>query len=316
MTWRTQNSPLAGSSTILYRITCVPPSTCYVIGRPNIVMVTHNGGAAWTVHRIPLPGSSGQLTNSACVSSQVFHLRGTPALCRLGLLDLSCINASTCYVVATLKVQAQMGDLGSAVFLTTNGGASWIKQQVPASAPCQGDCTPSNARVPYPLEWIWCGPGTICRAGGSVFIGSHEGYAFLTIQVSKPGAPWTPVRNNNTPSPDSAVCTTVARCFGVWTTSPFDLPGNGIFVSTNGGGIWERINSGSPTRRNAIACPSAQTCYSVGNQGTITSTMNGGPFVAQQSGTSHDLYDVTCTGVHTCFAVGNKGTIVGPAHGK
>lgn len=148
MTWRTQNSPLAGSSTILYRITCVPPSTCYVIGRPNIVMVTHNGGAAWTVHRIPLPGSSGQLTNSACVSSQVFHLRGTPALCRLGLLDLSCINASTCYVVATLKVQAQMGDLGSAVFLTTNGGASWIKQQVPASAGCRGDCTPSNARVP------------------------------------------------------------------------------------------------------------------------------------------------------------------------
>lgn len=33
-TWRAQNNPLAGSSTTLYRIACIAPSTCYVIGRP------------------------------------------------------------------------------------------------------------------------------------------------------------------------------------------------------------------------------------------------------------------------------------------
>ncbi len=61
--------------------------------------------------------------------------------------------------------------------------------------------------------------------------------------------------------------------------------------------------------RNAIACPGARTCYSVGNQGTITASVNGSPFVAQQSHTSHDLYGVTCVDVTACFAVGNKGTI-------
>ena len=69
-------------------------------------------------------------------------------------------------------------------------------------------------------------------------------------------------------------------------------------------------NSGSPKLRNAIACPAARTCYSVGNQGTITVSINGSPFVAQHSRTSHDLYGVTCVDVNACFAVGNNGAIV------
>ena len=44
-TWRTQASPLQGSSTILYRITCVAPSSRHVIARPDTILVTHDGGA-------------------------------------------------------------------------------------------------------------------------------------------------------------------------------------------------------------------------------------------------------------------------------
>jgi photosystem II stability/assembly factor-like uncharacterized protein len=312
-TWRRQSNPLAGSSTILYRVACVGSSTCYVIGRPNLVLVTHNGGVTWTVHRIPLPGSSGQLTDSACVGNLSFDVRGRLALCRLGLLDLACIDARTCYVVATYSVRGQLGDVAPAVFLTTDGGATWVRQQIPITAPCQGDCGPPGVRVPYPLEWISCGPGLPCRAGGSVFIGSHEGYAFLVIEAMKVGAPWTPVKHaatsGSSPSPDSAVCPTITRCYGVWTTSPFD-PGNEIWLSTSGGWMWQPISSGSPKLRNAIACPSAGNCYSVGNQGTITASTNGGPFLAQQSRTSHDLYGITCVDAITCFAVGNKGAIV------
>jgi photosystem II stability/assembly factor-like uncharacterized protein len=315
-TWRAQHNPLGGSSTILYRITCVGQSTCYVIGRPDLILVTHNGGVTWSTHRIPLPGSTGQLTDSNCVSGQVFDLRGRLALCRLGLLDLSCINTRICYVVATVRVQGQIGTLGAAVYLTSDGGSTWIKQRIPATAPCSGDCGPPGARVPYPLEWISCGLGLPCRAGGSTFIGSHEGYATLTIKAEKPGAPWTPVSASGfEPAPDSAVCPTATRCYGVWTTSPF-APGNLIWLSTDGGRTWTGVSSGSPRLRNAIACPGARTCYSVGNQGTITTSMNGGPFVAQRSGTSHDLYGVTCVDLRTCFAVGNRGTIVGPPHGK
>ncbi|HEX6508897.1 MAG TPA: hypothetical protein VF221_14815 [Chloroflexota bacterium] len=319
ITWRTQANPLAGSSTILYRIACVAPSTCYVIGRPNTVMVTHNGGATWSTHQIPLPGSNGELTDSACVSGQEGDLRGRLALCRLGLLDVACINARTCYVIGTLTISwgGVSGVLAPAMFLTTDGGSTWSRQNIPATAPCQEICGNQPAaqyRTPYPLEWVSCRPGPLCRAGGTLFLGSHEGYANLVIAVRKAGAPWTPVRSSTgaiaNDNADSAACPTAARCYGVWTTNPFDLPGNGIWLSTNGGANWGRIGSGSPRMRNAIACPGPSTCYSVGNQGTITASTGGSPFVAQQSRTSHDLYGVTCTEVNACFAVGNKGTIV------
>src|SRR5438270_6813195 len=118
-TWRPQANPLAGSSTVLYRIACVAPSTCYVIGRPNIMLVTHTGGATWTARTLPV--SVAGLTDPSCVSGQSADLRGRLALCRLGLLDLACISASTCYVVATLNFAGQPGILTSAVFLTTDG---------------------------------------------------------------------------------------------------------------------------------------------------------------------------------------------------
>jgi photosystem II stability/assembly factor-like uncharacterized protein len=312
-TWRPQSNPLSGTATTLSRIACVGQSTCYVIGRPNIVMVTHNGGVRWSVHRIALPGSSGAITDSACVSGQVYDLRGRLALCRLGLLDLACPSVNTCFVVATVHVQAQFGNLGPAVLLTTDGGSTWTGQTIPTTVPCEGDCGPPGVRVPYPLEWITCGPSTLCRAGGATFIGSHEGYASLAIEAPHPGAPWTPIKQPSQGSyqvaPDSAVCPSAARCYGVWTTSPFQ-PGNEIWRSDDGGWTWHDLSSGSPRLRNAIACPGATTCYSVGNQGTITASSDGATFRAQSSRTSHDLYGVTCVDVQSCFAVGNWGTIV------
>ncbi len=311
-TWRAQANPLAGSSTILYRIACVAPSTCYVIGRPNMVLVTHNGGASWSKHRLSVPGVGTDLTDPACVASQSADLRGRLALCRLGLLDVACISASTCYVVATGRILGPAGGLTSAVFLTSDGGSTWTKQRIPATEPCIGPCGhPPPPENPYPLEWITCRSGLPCRAGGSVWIDARTGNASLVIETSKPGAAWTPVRHlfPYSSARDSAVCTTITRCYGVWTTDPFD-PANEIWLSTDGGANWKGLSSGSPKLRNAIACPGARTCYSVGNQGTITASMNGSPFVAPHSGTTHDVYGITCIDVNRCFAIGNKGTIV------
>jgi hypothetical protein len=313
-TWRPEPNPLAGTPTILYRVACPSRSTCYVIGRPNIIMATHNGGGTWRVRRIRFPGLGPQLTDATCVNQSDFPLRGRPALCRLGLLDLACPSASTCLAVSTVRVANRHNDLGSAVFLTKDGGATWTKQSIPATAPCGGDCTTQFTRVPYPLEWISCGPGSMCRAGGSRFLPGHDGWADLTIATSHPGAPWVPVKRRgpnvySSPPPDSAVCPTATRCYGVWTTSPFQS-GTQIYRSTNGGWTWPGIPGGSTRLRNAIACPGATTCYSVGNHGTITAMVNGGPFVSQPSHTSRDLYAVSCTDAQTCVAVGNRGTIV------
>jgi len=310
-TWRAQTNPLAGSSTILYRVACVAPGTCYVIGRPNIVLVTHNGGASWSKHRLSVPGVGADLTEQACVASESAELRGRLALCRLGVLDLACVSASTCYVVATGRIPGPSGGLTSAVFLTTDGGSIWTKQQIPATEPCVGPCGhPPAPGKPYPLEWISCRSGLPCRAGGSVWLYPQAGYASLVIETRKPGAPWTPVRNlpPYASAPESAVCTTITRCYSVSTTQTF-APANLIWVSADGAANWAGQSSGSAKLRNAIACPGARTCYSVGNQGTITASMNGGPFVAQPSRTSHDLYGLTCVDLNTCFAVGNMGAI-------
>jgi photosystem II stability/assembly factor-like uncharacterized protein len=307
--WYSQRNPLAGSSTVLYRIACVGRSTCYVVGRPNVVLVTRNGGVTWRVHRFLLPGSTGELTDTQCVNAQVFDIRGRLALCRLGLLDVSCLSASTCVVVGTVHVEGQLGDLGAVVYVTTDGGATWTGADVPATAPCEGDCGAANTRIPYPLEWVSCGSSASCRAGGSTFIGSHEGYATLIITTRTLETRWNPVGSSAAPAPDSARCPTAARCYGVWSSSPFNPP-NEIWLSSDGGASWTQHSSGSTKLRNAIACPAARTCYSVGNQGTITASLNGSPFASQRSGTSHDLYGVTCVGVQVCFAVGNRGTIV------
>jgi len=249
------------------------------------------------VHPIPLSGVGSNLTDTVCVSGQGGDLRDRPALCRLGLLDLACISTATCYVVAT----------PSAIYLTTDGGATWLQQAIPATSPCQAVC--GAAGFPYPLEWISC-LRSFCRAGGSIFIGSHEGYASRVIGTKNPGAPWTPVRNSYLrTSPDTAVCPSLSRCYGIWNTSPF-APANAVFLSADGGGDWAEKSSGSAKIRNAIACPAARTCYTIGNQGTITASVNGSPFAAQKSPTSHDLYDITCVNANTCFAVGNRGTIV------
>ena len=55
---RAQANPLQGSSKILYRIACVAPSTCYVIARPDTILVTHDGGGSWSSHVLPMARAS------------------------------------------------------------------------------------------------------------------------------------------------------------------------------------------------------------------------------------------------------------------
>jgi len=50
-----------GSSKILYRIACVPPDSCYVIARPDTILVTHDGGATWGNHVLPGAGAGASL---------------------------------------------------------------------------------------------------------------------------------------------------------------------------------------------------------------------------------------------------------------
>ena len=322
LTWRAQASPLPGSQQILYQIACVPPSSCYVIARPDTILVTHDAGATWSSRVLPLGGGA-NLTDHACLAGNEPALQARPAMCRLGLLDIACVSARVCYAVSTAP-----GAYGaaprpaaapplSAIWMTSDGGASWARQSVPSGLTCAaGDCQPGL--YPYPLTWISCLSSGLCRAGGWNFLDcGHCGYVAAVLASAGPGAPWTmltcPGRAYQeicpTSSPDAGDCPTSARCYGAFSTSPFD-PGTNVELSTDGGKDWQAVPSGSGSIRNDLACPAAQACYTVGDHGTITRTANGTAFVADRSPTAANLYGISCADTTVCYAVGDNGTIL------
>ncbi len=76
-------------------------------------------------------------------------------------------------------------------------------------------------------------------------------------------------------------------------------------------GVWRLQTSGVSVRLSAVACPTAATCYAVGDGGAIVATTNGGStWSAQASGATFDLHGIACTDASTCTAVGNQGVIV------
>jgi photosystem II stability/assembly factor-like uncharacterized protein len=277
-TWKAQPNPATGSSTALVSIACPTGTTCYAVGTPNVVLITHNGGNLWKIHSFTLAPN---VTLSA----------------------VACLDAATCYVVG--------GPTGAwfttraVVYLTTNGGANWLKQSIPATVPCNGDC--GQTTVGYPLDWVSCLPNNLCRAGGIGFIDSHSGFAQATILSLAPGASW-PLLSNDVP-PSVATCPSVSRCYGIQTVNPFSNPIK-VWVSGDGGTSWTLRNNPTPRVLNAIACPGVTTCAIVGDTGAIVRTTNGNGFFAESSPTFRNLYGVACVTTSRCFAVGNKGAIL------
>lgn len=321
-TWRRQRNPLQGTSTILYRIACLAPSTCYVIARPNTVLVTHDGGATWSTHVIPVPGIGTKLTDPTCLDAQAYDNRGRLTVCRVGLLDIACVSRDTCFAVGTPALppsnptgtscvtvtKCVVVGKPSSVWLTNDGGARWVRQAIPPTVPCQADC--ANQNFPYPLEWVSCLRAGVCRAGGTRFVSSHEGFAQAVIATTRPSTPWKLLNPGDSRfSPDAARCPTPTLCYGVYTSSHFD-PGTSVVVSHDAGATWQAESSGAKRLRYGLACPSETTCYTVGNRGTITETTNGVNFFAQSGPTSRNLYAIKCLSAMTCYAVGNKGTIL------
>jgi hypothetical protein len=310
-TWRAQANPLRGTNAILYRITCVAPGTCVVIARPDTILVTHNGGASWSRHVLRVGVSKTDLTDQACLNATEPSMRGNPVLCRLGLLDVACVSARVCYAVsATSAAYAAKPVPSSAqpssVWLTTDGGARWTQQHIPPGGVCNGDCGPGL--FGYPLEWVSCLGSGLCRAGGGQFLNcGHCGFAYAVLAVSRAGAPW---RLAGSFSPDMATCPTAARCYGVYSASPF-LPGNQVYETADGAKNWQARSGGTSRILNDITCPATLTCYATGNHGAITRTVNGAAFAADGiSHTTRDLFGIACVSVTRCYVVGAGGTIL------
>jgi photosystem II stability/assembly factor-like uncharacterized protein len=317
-TWRAQVNPVHDSSKALYRIACVAPSSCYIIARPNTVLVTHDGGTSWSSVVLPVGASGSNLTDDACLPLYT-PISGRPSLCRLGLLDIACVNSQVCYTVATAPPAYDVQPMPktahaapSSMWMTDNGGANWTQQPVPQGVACNGDC--ANGLYGYPLTWVSCLSSGRCRAGGGHVLGcGHCGFAYAVLVSRGPGMPWACAQAAATCaalSPDAGDCPGITSCFGVQSTNPFG-PENSVVRSTNGGAAWVKAGPDWTTSvLNDITCPAELTCYFAGSGGTIGRIANGSTVTAELSPTTSDLYGIGCAGPAMCFAVGDKGTIL------
>ena len=299
----------------LYRIACAPPASCYVLARPGTVLVTHDAGAHWAAHALPVHGPG--LTQPGCVIGDGTSPRQTS--CQLGLLDISCPSALTCYAVATAPggygaepTSPAGGPPGSSVWLTRNGGATWTSQRIPAGVVCDGDCSQPYG---YPLEWVSCASSGPCWAGGNQLIGSHEGFAAVLLTTPRPGRAWRlapgcPAGGPcSEPVTDVGACPTTAGCYAVNNSNPFGDGSSTVSRYTASGHPGPSVTAPSGLVIDDIACPAAHACYTAGTGGEILRTANGTTFTRVKAPARANLHGITCVTAFTCYAVGDGGTI-------
>jgi photosystem II stability/assembly factor-like uncharacterized protein len=316
-TWHHQASPVpeAPVKPALYRVACAPPASCYVIARPDTILVTHDAGAHWAARTLPLHVSG--LTLPGCVIGDP-TAGETP--CRLGLLDISCPSARTCYAVATAPGGYDTTPVspgggaspGSSLWLTRNGGATWTRQPIPAAVVCNGDCAQPYR---YPLEWVSCAPAGPCWAGGNQLIGSHEGFASALLVTPAPGRSWRLVPGCpangpcSEPPTDAGACPASTSCYTVNNSNPFGDGSSTVssYTATGQNGPGVTVPAGLVI--NDIACPAPRTCYTAGTRGTILRTTNGTRFAPVKTPGRKTLNGITCVTESACYAVGAGGTI-------
>jgi photosystem II stability/assembly factor-like uncharacterized protein len=311
-TWSREASPTGAP---LYRIACAPSASCYVVARPETILVTHDAGAHWTARTLPLDIS--ELAQPGCVIGDGSSPEGEMP-CRLGLLDISCPSALTCYAIATAPGGYDTNPIsltsapGSSLWLTRNGGITWTRQSIPASVGCDGDC---GAQYGYPLEWVSCAPSGPCWAGGNQLIGSHEGFASAFLMTPAPGGSWRlePGCSANSPcsepATDLGACPSAAGCYAVNNSNPFGDGSSTVSIYTATGQNGPGVTAPSGLFINDIACPAARTCYTAGDGGVILRATNGTKYTPVKTPARENLDGITCVTASTCYAVGAAGTI-------
>jgi photosystem II stability/assembly factor-like uncharacterized protein len=124
--WESRNSTV---TKILKGVTCASANVCYAVGEAGVLLTSNNGGATWNPEAI---GVTYSLNDIACPSTTNCYISGANGILRkiggantwtevdpggTGFRGLSCSDATTCYVVNSIRE----------VYSTNNGGNTWTK---------------------------------------------------------------------------------------------------------------------------------------------------------------------------------------------
>jgi len=286
LTWTAVTIPygVAHPSVSYVSVRCPAPGVCSILAAPNVILRTGDGGLVWRRHAISLPATISGLGRLACPTRLICFVTASPAG-----------NPFTWF------------NHSGAMYKTSDGNKTWQQLPIPPTITCPGDC---NARpVGYQLGWVSCQDAKHCRAGGNVFIGSHEGYAATTIRTGNGGATWQIA--NNGQGPPIGTCPTVSVCTGIYYEPYTPNVGPQLMRSVDAGSTWTYWPTVNPFKPllTSIACTGSSFCELAGPKGKLAMAIDTKLFV-QKTPTSQDLNAVACPRTNACYAVGANGTIV------
>lgn len=306
MTW----SRLRGANgTLLTALSCPSTTVCYAASEyAGTIVSTTDGGKTWSTRKIPFrpvalacptaticyapidtslvnspPPSVAVSTNSG--STWTLHSVNLQAQ----LWTIQCVSASACYVIAFTGSPTQ-----TPLFLgSRDTGQTWERYAFPKNTYFRG----STLTCPDPR--------TCYLAGDN---GSPGG---VLLATSSAGRSWA-FRTSLTGLPQGLACATPIQCVAVGV-------GGTIERTTDGWTTWTYENR-TITRKlatlqqrdslNALACPSATTCYAVGDRATFVGTRNlpdphtwhARTRALARAHITADLSTLTCPTTSTCFA--------------
>lgn len=318
--WTLQNSHVTAN---LLDVSCSSPLQCMAVGARSVVITTTDGGRTWK--RAVTAYGTAVFTGVRCPAAGVCNVLDPPnTILRTtnfgrswgeitipltsqfsGLGKLACPTRPVCFVTASPSGNPFTWYTHSAaIFKTSTGGNFWQREPIPSRVTCPGSCGPQRV-IGYDLQWISCQSAQSCRAGGSTFIGSHEGWASGVLRTDNGGTSWGLANSNS--APDIATCPTTSVCTGIYYQPTTPNGGPYFQRSTNSGAGWT-IKSIS-TVFSAIACAGPSFCALAGPHGKLATALKM-QISPQTSPTTHDLSAIACPRQNTCYAVGAHGTIV------
>ncbi len=273
--------------------------------------LTNGTSYAFTVFASNAAGPSPQSTRSGGVTPGPQPLGSPPAWNTEqhseSLAAVGCAPAGSfdCWAVG----QQDPGTIGESglVLSSTNGGAGWSRQAVPAPA----------AGSIEALSGVGCTSSTACFATGySLNQGTGQESAVL-LSTATGGSTWAAV----TVPPDLAVLNGVS-CPSATVCVAVGAQVNGtaaVIASSNGGTSWSQPAMPPGTAAlNSVSCPSPAMCVAVGGApagataATVVASTDGGylwslptaPTEPLGAPAAPGLTSVSCTSATDCYAVG------------
>lgn len=249
------------------------------------LLVSGDGGRTW--RREPLHMAVGTISSIACPTSAV------------------------CYAVGA-EPQGPLQVPGDVILKTTDGGAKWAGQRVPAFP--QPPTATSGAAIPGEgLTSISCFTSQSCvTAGPAGALATTDGQHWEIRHLTPTPGYGMPEANSLFGQLQLLACPRSSLCVGVFTNSN---GGENLRLSADGARLWHTEASIATFSANALVCPTTTECLAAGSSShgaLLLESTDGGhhwavaplPWLASSGATAPAYTAVSCTSAAYCVTLG------------